>query len=155
MARGKALFTKVNCVKCHKFGVEGTGVGPDLTSVRRRFQRKEIVDSILYPSQVVSDQYRSVMVETKKGLIHSGLKLSGGEKLTLLLSDGSRMEIPTTEIESQTLSKISVMPEGLIKELSLAEIADLFAYLETSKNAPEPAPILANGPGQNAVVTGK
>lgn len=137
--RGKSLFTKVNCVKCHKFGAEGTGVGPDLTTVRRRFQRKEIVESILYPSQVVSDQYRSVQVTTKKGLQHNGLKLSGGEKLTLLLSDGSRMEIPGTDIEEQTPSKTSVMPEGLLKELSLQQIADLFAYIEISKNAVEPA----------------
>jgi hypothetical protein len=36
------------------------------------------------------------------------------------------------------------MPEGLFKDLTLAEIADLFAFLETSKNNPEPAPIAAS-----------
>lgn len=140
--RGKVLFTKINCVKCHRFGTEGAGVGPDLTSVRRRFQRKEIVESILYPSLVVSDQYRALTVETKAGLSYSGLRLPNpgvGDKLILLLSDATRMEIPGTEIDFSTPSKTSVMPEALLKDLSLAEIADLFAYLETSKNAPEPA----------------
>src|SRR5205085_8935145 len=30
-AKGKLAFTKANCIKCHKFGSEGEGIGPDLT----------------------------------------------------------------------------------------------------------------------------
>ena len=70
--RGRLIFTKAKCVKCHRFQSEGEGVGPDLTSVRRRFQRKEIVESIVYPSQVISDQYRMVQVETKEGQVYVG-----------------------------------------------------------------------------------
>jgi len=138
--RGRVVFTKAKCVKCHRFQNEGDAVGPDLTSVRRRFQRKEIVESVIYPSQVISDQYRMVQVATKEGQVYTGMPVPGvtqGDKLVLLLSDTTKLEIPKSRIEEQTASKTSVMPTGLLDPLSLEEVADLFAFLETSRfNAP-------------------
>ena len=58
-ARGAAIFEKAQCIKCHRFGERGDTVGPDLTNVSKRFQKKEILESILFPSQVISDQYGS------------------------------------------------------------------------------------------------
>lgn len=143
--RGRLIFSKAKCVKCHRFQSEGEGVGPDLTSVRRRFQRKEIVESIVYPSQVISDQYRMVQVETKEGQVYVGMPIPGvskNDKLVLLLSDTTKLEIPKKRIEEQTASKTSVMPTGLLDPLSLQEVADLLAFLETSKfNAPVAVPL--------------
>jgi putative heme-binding domain-containing protein len=140
VARGQAVFRKANCVKCHKFGAEGEGVGPDLTTVRRRFQRREIIESLVAPSQVISDQYRSVTLLTVDGQIHTGLPLpnQGEGKVVLLLSDAKRLEIPDDQIDEMRPATLSVMPEGALKDLTLTDIADLFAFLETSKQNPEP-----------------
>jgi putative membrane-bound dehydrogenase-like protein len=140
-ARGKLVFTKAACIKCHRFLKEGEGVGPDLTTLRRRFRKKEILEAVLLPSQVISDQYTAVTVETKAGLVHTGMPLPnpGSNNLVLLLSDATRLEIPADSVETKVKAKVSVMPEGLFKELTIEEIADLFAFLETSKNNPEPA----------------
>ncbi|MBS0263610.1 MAG: HEAT repeat domain-containing protein, partial [Planctomycetes bacterium] len=142
VARGREIFAKANCLKCHRFLKEGEGVGPDLTTVRRRFQKKEIVESVLTPSQVISDQYTAVTVETKEGQVYTGMPLPnpGSKNLLLLLSDATKLEIPRDKIEAQVKARISVMPEGLFKDLSLEQIADLFAFLETSKSNPDPAP---------------
>lgn len=133
--RGRQVFAKANCAKCHQFQKEGQGVGPDLTSVRRRFQRKEIVEAIVDPSKIISDQYKSVTVVTSDGLVHTGLpaKQEGASSLTLWLSNATKLEIPVSDIEEQKPATISVMPAGLLDPLSLPEIADLFAFLETSK----------------------
>lgn len=133
---GKELFTKANCAKCHRFASGGDGVGPDLTGLRRRFQRKEIVESLYYPSAVISDQYKSVVVETTSGLVHTGMPVPDPttDDLVLLLSDATKIRIKKSEIEVQVPATISVMPEGLLKELTLKQVADLFAYLETSKD---------------------
>jgi putative heme-binding domain-containing protein len=146
--RGKQVFAKANCLKCHRFLKEGEGVGPDLTTLRRRFQKKEIIESVLLPSQVISDQYAAVTVETTTGLVHTGMPLPnpGSENLLLLLSDATRLEIPADKVDAKVKAKVSVMPEGLFKDLSLEEIADLFAFLETSKNNPEPAANVAAAP---------
>ncbi|MDB5391858.1 MAG: hypothetical protein JWM11_7504, partial [Planctomycetaceae bacterium] len=143
--RGKLAFTKATCIKCHQFLKEGEGVGPDLTTVRRRFQKKEIVESVLFPSQVISDQYKAVTVSTSDGLIYTGMPIPspnpGNEKqLVLLLSDASKVVVAKNKIEDQLPAKLSVMPEGLFKNLTEQEIADLFAFLETSRSNPEPAP---------------
>lgn len=136
--RGQAAFKKANCAKCHKFGAEGTGVGPDLTSVRRRFQRSEIIESLVLPSAVISDQFKSISVETKDGLAYTGMPIPqpGTKNLVLLLPDATKLEIPSDQIAAQAPAKISVMPTDVLKDLSLEEIADLFAFLETSKSNP-------------------
>jgi putative heme-binding domain-containing protein len=141
VARGKLIFAKATCIKCHRFLKDGESVGPDLTSIRRRFQKQEIIESVLFPSQVISDQYQAVTISTSEGLIFSGMPLpnSGNEKqLVMLLSDATKVVVAKDKIEDRLPSRISVMPEGLFKNLSEQEIADLFAFLETSRSNPEP-----------------
>src|SRR5262249_23066068 len=58
-ARGRQVFEKATCIKCHKYGKEGEGIGPDLTTVSKRFKRFDILESLVYPSKVISDQYRA------------------------------------------------------------------------------------------------
>lgn len=137
---GREIYAKAQCIKCHKFGAEGQGIGPDLTTLRRRFQKKEIIEAVLYPSQIVSDQYRTVTVITVDGLVQTGMLASqqGQDSVVLWLNNGERTEIKKEDIDEQKPSTVSLMPPGLFKDLSLQDIADLFAYLETSKSNAEP-----------------
>ena len=59
---GAQLFTTAQCIKCHRFNGTGESAGPDLTTLGQRFQRKEMLESIVFPSHVVSDQYASQIV---------------------------------------------------------------------------------------------
>ena len=125
------MFEKAQCVKCHRFGARGEGVGPDLTTVRRRFQRKEILESILYPSQVISDQYKSATVVTIDGVVRMGMAAPQGDgSIVLLLPDATKVVVPKDEIDEVRDSPKSAMPEGLLNTLTLQEIAELFRYLE-------------------------
>jgi putative heme-binding domain-containing protein len=130
-ARGRVVFDKALCLKCHKYGREGEGVGPDLTTVSKRFKRADILESIVYPSKVISDQYRSTQIITKKGQQLNGLVAARGDVVTVLLNDGSKVTLRKDEIEQQFASLVSVMPEKLLDPLSKQEIADLFAFLES------------------------
>jgi len=69
-ARGALVITKARCLDCHKFGAKGAGLGPDLTTVNSRFRPAEIVESIVLPSKVISDQYKSVTLATQDGKIY-------------------------------------------------------------------------------------
>jgi putative heme-binding domain-containing protein len=135
-ARGATLFTKAQCAKCHRFGERGEGVGPDLTTIGKRFQKKEILESILFPSQVISDQYASKSVNRTDGRTVWGIAAQQADgSVTVLQSDATKVTIAKDDIESIAPIKKSVMPEGLLNSLSLEEIADLFAYMLQS---PEP-----------------
>jgi putative heme-binding domain-containing protein len=130
-ARGKAVFIKANCAKCHKYGDHGEGVGPDLTTLAKRFKRADVLESILDPSKVISDQYRSVLITTTSGQQINGLAAVQGDTVTVLLNDASKLTLRKDEIDTQVASLISVMPERLLDTLTRQEIADLFAYLES------------------------
>lgn len=128
--RGSLVFEKAQCVKCHKYGARGEGIGPDLTSVSRRFQRKEILESVLYPSQVISDQYGSKTVVTNDGLTYAGIVGAAGEgSIVVLQSNGEKKVLAEAEIAEIAPNPKSAMPEGLFNDLTLEEIADLMAYL--------------------------
>jgi len=129
---GRAVFEKAQCIKCHKFGNYGEGIGPDLTTVSKRFKRADILESIVYPSKVISDQYRSTLIVMKNGKQLNGLAAPQGNSVTVLLSDGTKVTVKKDEIDQQFTSLVSVMPERLLETLSKQEIADLFAYLESA-----------------------
>ena len=129
--RGRAVFEKAQCLKCHKYGKEGDGVGPDLTTLSKRFKRSDVLESIIYPSKVISDQYRSVTILTTKGQSLHGLAAVQGDTVTVLQSDGNKVTLNKKEIEQQFASLVSVMPERLLDPLSKQEIADLFAFMES------------------------
>ena len=129
-ANGAKVFQKAQCAKCHRFGGRGEGVGPDLSTVSQRFQRKEILESILYPSQIISDQYASKTVVTNGGMTYTGLVAPAGDHAVVVLqSNGEKVNIDNDDISETAPSKKSAMPDDLLKSLSLDEIADLFAYL--------------------------
>ncbi len=131
VAKGRVVFEKANCLKCHKFGKEGEGIGPDLTTLRSRFKRTDTLEALLYPSKVISDQYRGTTIMTKAGLPVTGLAAVQGDTVTVLQQDGTKVTLKKDEIDRQFASTISPMPEKLLDELTLQEIADLFAYMES------------------------
>ncbi len=58
--RGYQILAEAQCLACHRFNSNGHGLGPDLTGVGRRFDRRLVLESILEPAKVVSDQYRQL-----------------------------------------------------------------------------------------------
>jgi len=138
--RGALVLKAIRCLDCHKYGSEGQGVGPDLTTLNSRFGPAEILESIVEPSKVISDQYKSTTVATTDGKVYNGMPVVNDAKnLVLLLSDGSKATIPKADVEEQKDSKTSVMPEGLLNTLSLREIADLIALFESAPKVAVPA----------------
>lgn len=129
--KGQKLFATL-CIQCHTIGAEGGKVGPDLTTVGTQFSRREIAESILFPSRAVREGYQAMNVELKNGESMAGLlKGETADELTLVDSIGQLHRLEKDEILSRKLSELSLMPEGLHAALSLTEFADLLGYLET------------------------
>jgi putative heme-binding domain-containing protein len=137
-ARGKALFGAAQCFKCHIFENSGGIVGPNLTGVGRRFSNKDLVENIIDPSRVISDQYAATMFSLKDGQIITGriANLSGDniQVMTNMLDPGSLTSIRTDSIEESMPAKASMMPNGLLDTLSSEEALDLIAYLKSGGN---------------------
>lgn len=126
---GQKVFTDATCIKCHRHGREGERIGPDLSTLARRFQTKEVLQSVVYPSHVISDQYASKAV-IADGRTYTGLVATDGpDHVVVLTKEGQRVRIAKADVEGMKEVATSSMPEGLLNNLSLNDVSDLFAYL--------------------------
>lgn len=136
--RGRVHFQKT-CMACHTLHGQGGSIGPDLTGSNRT-DLDYLLGNILTPSDVIQDDYRSLVVVTKDGRLYSGI-LAGENERQLRLHVTGRDEpvvIAKSAIESRELEQVSIMPEGLLRHLSDAEVLDLVAYLRTPEQVPLP-----------------
>jgi putative heme-binding domain-containing protein len=143
--RGSELFHRVHCAKCHRLGDVGGELAPDLTTLSRSSMRKEILESILFPSHLLPQAYATSTVITERGRTFSGqlIPVDQSGRMGLQQLDNETVLLSPSEIEQIVPEKTSIMPEGLLDELTLQEIADLFAYLsgprpERLVETPEP-----------------
>lgn len=131
--RGRRVFfsDSVGCSTCHTIGGRGGTLGPDLGGVAQSRSRKQILDSILRPSEEFAPQYQAWVVVTSDGKIHRGLQLDhkSGGKINLTLEDGNTQTFAADEIEDYIASPTSLMPAGLEQQMTVEEFRDLLAYL--------------------------
>ncbi|OYW20361.1 MAG: hypothetical protein B7Z55_07430 [Planctomycetales bacterium 12-60-4] len=130
--RGKAMFAAANCFSCHRYDNQGGALGPDLTSVAGRFSSRDLLESIIDPGKVISDQYAAVTILTEDGVSVTGriVNLNGDTMKisTNMLNPDEQVTIDRRKIEEMFPSKTSMMPNGLLNTLKEDEILDLVAY---------------------------
>jgi quinoprotein glucose dehydrogenase len=134
--RGARLFyesTALQCTKCHRIGDQGSKLGPDLTHIGSQRQRRQLAESIAYPNQTITEGYDTVILETKKGAIVSGIVQQRTEdSITVADEAGNLRTFAKDEIDSTTTGK-SAMPENLVEQMSLFQLRDLIEFLATQK----------------------
>jgi len=136
-AAGQAVFTKV-CGQCHKIYGQGEEVGPDITRNGRN-DYAQLLSNVLDPSLVIGAGYQAHTVVTTDGRVLAGLVVEDTPgRLVLKLQGGKTEAIPRDEVEEDTVSPVSLMPEGLERQLTPQELADLFAFLSLDKPPGDP-----------------
>lgn len=129
--RGKQLFEK-NCSVCHKLYGKGGELGPDITGANRQ-NLDYLLDNILDPSGIIQDDYKMVVINTNDGRTLAGnVSVETQRQLTLRIV-GQNIDVAKSEIRSREVLDVSMMPEGLLDNLSEEEVADLIGYLQTDR----------------------
>jgi putative heme-binding domain-containing protein len=135
--RGEKLFWSepVQCGRCHRIGDRGTSVGPDLSGIGRLRSREDLLDSLLEPSRRIEPKYASYTALTTDGLSLTGL-LVKRDKNGVALRDGQGKEVVVAarDVEHLRPSRVSLMPDGQLADLTAQEAADLVAYLASLKS---------------------
>lgn len=141
-ATGQRVFGESVCYRCHRFNGTGGIIGPDLTAVSGRFSNQDLLDAIVDPSKVISDQYQATTFYTKRGQVVTGrvANLSGDTimVMTNMLDPGNFTKINATQIEKTVPSRQSMMPQALLDTFTREEILDLIAYLKSGGNRKDP-----------------
>jgi uncharacterized repeat protein (TIGR03806 family) len=140
-ARGARLFAAPTtlCATCHRVGSQGVEVGPDLDVIGSKYDRPTLLRQILEPSAVIEEKYRSYVLETKGGLVHSGMLVAkDAREVVLKDSKNQPIRVPAGDVESLRPQSNSLMPESLLRVLSAREAADLLDYLASLKAPTRP-----------------
>ena len=133
-ARGKEVFNAAQCIQCHRFANAGGAVGPELTAISSRYGHRDILESILEPSKVISEQYINTLIVKKDGDDVTGRVVEENDQKLVLVTDAlkqTKVEVLKSDIATRKPSKISPMPEGLVNNFTQDEILDLIAYIES------------------------
>ncbi|MFO0942242.1 MAG: PVC-type heme-binding CxxCH protein [Pirellulales bacterium] len=131
LGNGQKVFTRV-CASCHKLGGEGGKIGPDITGANRG-NLEYLISNILTPSAIIQDDYRMHIILLEDGRIFSGIPTEENER-SLKLNVADRTEpivIAKSSIESREIASVSMMPDGLLSQLTDAEAVDLVRYLQS------------------------
>jgi putative membrane-bound dehydrogenase-like protein len=120
------------CLKCHTIRGQGGNVGPDLSMIGKKASRENLLESILYPSKAIADQYLSWIVETRKGIAVTGLIVEEKPDY-LILRDGNAKDhrINKKDIDTRKKSPVSIMPEDLLVYMTEDDLIDIVDYLFT------------------------
>ncbi|MGN6544797.1 MAG: DUF6797 domain-containing protein, partial [Aureliella sp.] len=130
--RGVAVFASARsaCLTCHKIGLQGGSVGPELTAIGSQRTAEQLAESVLWPNRQVEEKYHVFQALTADGQIVRGYKVSETDD-ELVLRDPSTAE--ETRLAKDDLEHIksapSVMPDGLSASLSHEQQVDLIAFL--------------------------
>jgi len=135
--RGRTVFFQTAgglCKQCHQIAGEGEPFGPDLTHIASRYDRSQLLESILQPSKTIAPEFATFVVQTNAGDTYTGLLLKRTPEY-VLLKDVQKRE---TRLSADQISRLaplptSAMPDGLLSNLTPQQAADLLAFLSSLK----------------------
>jgi putative heme-binding domain-containing protein len=141
--RGYELFWNaagLQCRTCHQINGVGGSVGPDLSDIGAKRSKAELLESMLEPSKKVEPAFTSYLAQLRDGSTTQGVRVKTDERTTTLRGAKNELiELKLEEIESIKPSTKSIMPEGLMKDLTADQAADLLEYLSSLKSQTKPA----------------
>lgn len=136
--RGKELFIAVKCQSCHTMKGEGGSIGPDLTQLGTRFTKKDMLEAIIEPSKVISDQYESKVFNMKDGSSLLGRLMSEDDNNYVISQNPYAPQVTKSiakkDVKDIKRSEISIMPPGTLNTMSPDEVRDIMAYLMSGAN---------------------
>jgi putative heme-binding domain-containing protein len=131
--RGREIFFKsagLQCANCHRIAGVGSTLGPDLSEIGKKNTRAQILESILEPSKFIDPKYVTYLVETTDGKVLTGLLASKTDKeIVLKMAGDKEIRLPANMVESLAPQQKSLMPELLLRDVTLEQAADLLEFL--------------------------
>jgi putative heme-binding domain-containing protein len=132
--RGQEAFRK-RCAVCHKWDGIGSEVGPDLAALTNK-STASLLTAVLDPNRDVDGRYVSYLAELADGRTVSGVLVGeSGASVTLREQEGKEHVILRADLEALRSTGKSAMPEGLEKDMTPQELADVMAFLLAPRGA--------------------
>lgn len=132
-ARGRAVFERQDCIRCHRVDGRGARVAPDLSDVGAVRSASQLQRSLVEPTSQMMPINRPVRIVTREGQVINGRRLNEDTYTVQLLDDQERLiSLVKADLREYTISTTSPMP-SYKDSLKADELADLLAYLLSLK----------------------
>ncbi|MCR9202062.1 MAG: c-type cytochrome [Planctomycetaceae bacterium] len=128
---GAQLFKK-SCASCHRLYGDGARIGPDLTGGNRT-NMDYLLGNILAPSAEVPRQYTTSIIALTSGRVVTGVVVTETETTLSVQTDKELQQIAVADVEERTRTKLSLMPDGLLDNLTDDQVRDLIAFLRQKR----------------------
>lgn len=126
---GKQIFDS-KCGSCHKVGMSGREIGPELTLIGKKFDKEALIDAIVNPSAGIVFGYEAWTINTKDGQSHFGFLVGDSENAAVIKDvAGNIRTIAASDIKSRQKAEKSLMPDASSLDMSDQDLADVVAYL--------------------------
>jgi putative heme-binding domain-containing protein len=132
VARGEALYLTRGCTLCHD-GAEP--LGPNLAAAVGRFSPADLMLATVFPSREVAAPWRMTHFRMHDGMVFSGLVAFEGNGVTIVQTGATtNVRLATSAIVDRWPGTASLMPSGLLRNVSQIGLADLNAFLQELRN---------------------
>ncbi len=131
-SQGKAVFAG-SCAACHKAGELGNDLGPELTTIGKKYDRVSLLDAIINPSASIVFGYEPWLINTKDKQSIYGFLIGDGQ--TVVIKDAARQQhvVKASDIVSRKKMETSMMPDPTSLGLDEKKLADVVEYLISLK----------------------
>jgi putative heme-binding domain-containing protein len=119
------------CFRCHEFEGRGNTVGPELSTIGMSMTRERLVQSLVDPSREIAPQFTTYSILKHDGALLTGIHI-GDEvdgRMRYVDPKGTLFHVHPNDVEQRQPSSQSIMPEGLVDQLTQQELRDLMAFL--------------------------
>lgn len=138
-ARGRRVFYSPQgmCSSCHAINATGGDLGPDLTKVALSKTRLQLLRATVEPSGEISPEFQGWFIRLANGEEVRGRQIDIGEEAIELYTHTSGFRsFSKKDVTDYGMIETSLMPSGLEANLTISDVRDLMAFLETSAKAP-------------------
>jgi putative membrane-bound dehydrogenase-like protein len=137
LRNGRRIY-QATCFACHQLFGDGMKIGPDLTGSNRGDTRY-LIENIIDPGSLVGLDYQLHNITKNDGQVVAGLlKNKTTEAIVIAVLGGTEVIVPASDIKDHQISTTSMMPEGLIANLTPEDTRDLIGYLQSPRQVPLP-----------------
>ncbi len=130
--RGGTIFHRpeLSCTGCHSVEGQGGNIGPPLDAVGSAQPMEFIIGAVLEPQREVKEGYEAVEVTLKDGRMMQGYRQRETPSELTIRDVAQQKEVALQKSEIVSTKEIgSLMPGGLLDNLSRQDLGDLFRYL--------------------------
>ncbi|NQZ59893.1 MAG: c-type cytochrome, partial [Lentisphaeraceae bacterium] len=133
--RGKNILLNhgsAQCMRCHKINGFGADVGPDLSSIGKKYDSHYLLEAVVDPGATVAPGFGAISATLKNGTTVSGILMQETTQyISLKMADGKIEKHLLINIASRTKAISGMPPMHFL--LNAREIRDAVAYLGSKK----------------------